>query len=195
MLRKYIKELDAKADHKHACDYTLEQLMDALRKFRNPLVMKAAWLILSIGLRHEDLAELCGKNMYWTTIETVMVDVNFAKQRRTRSETTVIHLPTSWLPAFVLTQESFATGKRLVCPHTTTQLVNEELQRTLPQATTYSLRRNFIHRVLEKTKSQETNVYDFKTACKYTLHFDEKSLKAYYQKKAADYNAGPSGMI
>jgi len=66
-------------------------------------------------------------------------------------------------------------------------MVDDELKRVLPGATTYSLRRNCIHRIIEFTGAPDGQL-DFGAACRLTLHFCPRTLVAYYQKKAADYH-------
>jgi hypothetical protein len=51
--------------------------------------------------------------------------------------------------------------------------------------TSYTLRRNFCHRAIEYCRRTDGSV-DWAKAIQYTLHKNERSLRAAYEKRAAD---------
>jgi hypothetical protein len=70
-------------------------------------------------------------------------------------------------------------------PDANTTEVNEILaQVCTPKSTTYSFRRNFIHRVL--TACTDEGVVDYSEAMKYTVHENENTLRAHDQRHVSD---------
>ena len=195
-------EAAAKAPRGHAPDYCLSMLT-VLYKHLAPGHQVLGWLGLAAGLRNVDFQSLQLHNLALRyakdgTLDELIITVEFGKTIRKTTERRTVCLPRVLLPK----QQPPETLKRLSSKEgssgwrmATVDEFNQEARLAARRAdtiyrrgapTTYSFRRNFVHRVISHCKGPIG--VNWEQVTKYTLHFSDENVRANYELTAADYN-------
>jgi len=116
------------------------------------------------------------------------VEVRVAKNRKVLGKRAVLHVPSVWRGMF---QEEAETLREFLKEHSsekhpfsciTNHRMNEEIKVACmkifgeSKGTTYSFRRLYIYDIIELLNC------DFSRVCDYTLHFEKRTIRAFYDK-------------
>jgi integrase len=207
----YVDRMHAASDTNHATDMTYEELLRLCIAMEDGVVRVGALMMLFTGLRAQDLSQLTRRQVLITD-KSFRVEIRLAKKRGIRLHRTELTVPIAWLRSDC-DKEAFKTGMRaieetLAATSPTALIFPQEGSTSLASAineafkvvqkqkkkgkisaagsvTSYSLRRNFVHRTIERF-TDESGVIDWDKVTAMTLHFDEATVKAYYQRHASD---------
>lgn len=175
----------AKAPGKHAQDATLDDIVSALDKTPAGQARTHAVLMTLVGIRNVDINYITDVDQVFRVEDALLVEVRIAKNRTDAGERVTLTVHDSWsawnqlprkLQEDVLNFEPFVVdvGK-----------VIRLMKRAIAGCTSYTLRRNYIHRVIAFHTDAKGHT-DWKAVTAKTLHFEEKHVKAYYAKHASD---------
>jgi len=197
------KELAAQSGRGHAPDYSLS-VLHTLYHVAPSRARGTLWLAIALGLRNVDLQWLHPRALTFGRVvngelQDLWVDVTFGKVIHSTGDRRTLHLRRSMLPGIPPPPEllqMIADGKDDFTEWEIASVdqMNRYLARMAPRTgllfnrgnpTTYTLRRNFVHRVIESCRGQN-GVVRWKDVTEYTLHFKEENVKAHYALTAED---------
>lgn len=153
-----------------------------------------AFTILSFGLRFSDLKEVQHQWVSWGMHDErlAIVEVHLAKNIKSTQGFTQLRVPLEWMPQapsdFL---SAFArwlrAGVGSLAQEITLHDFNAWIKVHSPTGggTSYSFRRNFMHRLLARL-TNKNGIPNYKECAKYSLHHDEKMLKSAYEKRISE---------
>lgn len=178
-----------KVGTKHAVDADFDLLIAALSAAPACHERTQLCLMLLIGSRNKDIsgygALRFSKN---ATIWTVLCDVVISKTRNSPDDKCLLTLR-----GITCTFGKFPANLQLAMMNwkgeyfvkTATVLTFMKKANTLAKYTTYTFRRNYIHRIITVFSNRDGSA-DWKSILQFTLHFSEKTVKSVYAKTAAE---------
>ncbi len=185
----------AKKGSKHAQDESLTSLLAALASAPSePQRTQLAMMLLG-GVRNADI-EGTGGMVFNRNPGATRIDVLVAKNRTSLSERGTLTLidrmniferfPVGLRDALKgYRAQQNAGGKHIPVGNVLSWMKH---QPSLRAYTTYSFRRNYIHRAIEVNRRPNGSV-DWPAVLELTLHFSEKTVKGVYSRMASGYDA------
>lgn len=206
-MRQYVvedaKEEAAKHGRGHAPDYCLSTLI-VIYECVPSSTRAVCWLAIALGLRNIDLQWLRPVAITFGHVKNgelqdLWVDVAFGKVIRGTGDRRTLHLKRSMLPGILPPPELLqmvAEGRQ---DFTSWEIAdvdtfNRALKKAMPRTnllfvrgapTTYTFRRNFVHRIINCCRNPNGSVR-WDEVTEYTLHFKEENVKAHYCLTAED---------
>lgn len=181
---KVINLQDAKTTHNHAEDRRLSELITTIQAVKDVAYRAGAWLVLATGIRFGDLAAMSTSQFFLDDDVHLSFDIHVAKNVRTHSDKKTVEIPWMWIPAMP-NEVSDLLSKDECCPFTslTTAKMNDQLKAIDSKIRTKSLRRAYIHNIVEHCRTDKGAV-DWTQVSGYTGHSNLKTLKSSYQVRA-----------
>lgn len=186
----------AKISSRHAEDYALDDLVHICNHIECDFYRDVAFCVLWLGVRVSDLNHQRVEN-FNIDEDNIRFDVLFSKNRRQQKHAVTILIPRADLPPLpssLLERLGKTSGPVFEMPVTATGL-NSFLLKVVQQTkcsgtppTSYSLRRNFIHRVIAEM-TDEVGEVAWNRVMLRTGHMSANVLKSAYAKKAKDLRA------
>ena len=188
-IRGYLRLQKTKKGSRHAKDADVHVLIASLEACPSCEYRTQLALILLVGLRNADLEGTGARRIRENdTPPKILFDVIVSKQRKRPEEKVLLRIQGPLCKAGLFSQGLLRDMKRwrpqlfrpvaLVLPWMKTQP-------SLRMFSTYTFRRNYVHRVLEEFTEVDGTV-DWEKVTQYTLHFSEKVVKSVYAKTAEE---------
>ena len=198
-----LRALALKQPGGHAPDYPLWYCKKIYEK-TEPNMKAAVFLNLSLGMRasDEDENKLNLENVHLRfngagILTSMVVTVTNAKNIHSRADQRTVIIPAELLPGVEPPADLVALagtpGAGLPCDCDTLNRTLEQgrlaarLGKTRGKPTSYTLRRNFVHRVIARCRLPSGEP-DWDRVKLYTLHFREQTIRGHYELTAADLN-------
>jgi len=189
LIEKHFKLKKALKGNNHAPDVNLFGCLAKLHRAPRGIERTSLAVILLTGLRNEDLK---GAGDIRIAINgNITADVLVAKNRRSIGERTTLHLRGDF-SIFNFFDDNLRDDVKVWCesawPRTTieTAILLHWMYKEMKKTTTYTFRRQYIHRILDLLEDPSTGYIPYDKVISYTLHFEEKTVKAFYMKRAQD---------
>jgi integrase len=192
---KYVNLLCAENPTKHAVDFEVVHLVRMITILFDNEELESAWmlfLMLQTGHRCQDLARLkkCQFRMEDTGLS---LELRVTKSTRHPQGRFSMSLPVEWLvpfPQYIISyfdsELALKERRETLVPDAGYAIANSLLSDvSVPAATTYSFRRSFMHRIIERF-TDETGWVDYERAASYSLHDNVKTLRASYTRHVSD---------
>lgn len=180
----------------HAPDQGREYLIHSLYSAPPSSCRTVAALMTLLGLRCADWGSLWS-TQFAISSASVAVEVRVAKNRKNPGEVVTLRL-LSTMPVWddrlaeIITQgteharENPTEGEHLLSV-TTTNLLAWCKKNFDKKVTTYTFRRSYIHAIIDMCTDEEGHT-DYEKVSKYTLHFEEKTVRSAYAVHVSDKN-------
>jgi hypothetical protein len=183
---------------RHAKDFDEKTLMAIVKSMHangDLVASYVAFFCMTTGFRFADMSHMRFSWICWQTVQPDMVvlEVHITKTIKNPANFTHLRIPAAWIPeigaAFL---SNFRTWLRTSDPQETItgELDLVEYNATIKfhsptgGGTSYSFRRNFMHRLLSRfTKNGKP---EYKKCLEFSLHADEKMLKSAYERRASE---------
>jgi integrase len=187
-----VERAHADAETRHAPDHGSSFLHDVVRtaeKGRDQAMGAVLWVLLTCGARVRDLVRLRRRQIA-VDDEMLCIQFRLTKNRAKRALRVTLNVPVHWAgKASMRTKRFINRGDPNERPfgHLSATKVNRALKRLAPKhTTTYSFRRRFFNDIYDHMPRRDTTAY--------TLHLDEKTIEAFYQRWCRD-EEGASQML
>ena len=175
-----LKGLDRRAageEPDHALDITEERALEILHAVTDLEIQFVLWLMMNIGARVKDLQRL-KEHQLFIDGQRVYVEFKVTKVATTSKERYNIDLPV-WVP-FQPEWKVFLSRAKPVSA--SCDRINKILHKMGYAETTYSFRRLFINRVIDRFT--ESDIVDWMKVIQLTGHQQARSVQASYQESA-----------
>jgi hypothetical protein len=192
-LKDYVAFEAAKLKPRHARDHARKKLIQEIIQQPPGGMRFATACILQTGIRCADFEYLSVEQIYITS-QSISVEVRVAKNRRKTGEITTVTINDTmslWSPELIgvlLEDYPLMThGKRStdqLFAVSSGEMIRAMKQWNVPNATTYTLRRSYVHAVI--AFATVNGVTNWQVVTQFTLHFDEKTVKSAYALHASD---------
>jgi len=167
----------AEEESDHALDISEDAAWEIVRQLRGELRL-IGFLMLATGIRCHDQEHMLSSDLEFRADGRLLVYFRYTKNHRTRKERYSI----TTRPKHLVPELLEVRGRARVMPRIVpVSELNAALERCMTGVTSYSLRRRFIHTVLENSTTGD--VVDWVAAQKLTGHKDLEVLRNSYAPK------------
>ena len=182
---------------RHAKDFdvaTLSEMIRSMHESGEPHESFVVFIILATGLRFADLSEMRFGWMDWAgkaRKEHVSLEIHLAKNIKSPNKLRQLCIPMAWIPAMPFAwKEDFekwleSPVDKVVTHGLSLDDINVAIKCSSNSGggTSYSFRRNFIHRIIQQ-HSKRRGPPNYEECLKFPLHHN--MLRAVYDRKFSD---------
>jgi len=186
-LFKILEQLIADEEVEHALDLNVSTAQEILGLLKGR-AQATVWLMCMCGGRAMDLSRL-KRDQFQFDVSTGTMRIHFTYTKGRRSDKKQYTLPIKLEDAFPIPQSMIdllnvkPTEKLSTCSASETNAALDALGPLYEGYTSYSFRRLFVHRVIERFRDNETEMIAWGEVVKLTAHVSIETVRSSYAKR------------